>query len=167
MGCAGTSPSTSSAVPPVAVAGAAIELTANAGTYALVLRSLAIRTAVIGQWGRLAIEPGYYIYIGSAFGPGGLRARVMRHCRAEKNRHWHIDYLRAFAAPVAVWYCDKAVRFEHSWAQQVAAMPEMKAIDGFGCSDCDCRAHLFFTTAAPKVTLFRASLPGRIVSVTL
>jgi len=45
---------------------------------------------------KLDLLPGYYIYIGSAFGPGGVRARMLRHLRADKPKHWHIDYLREF-----------------------------------------------------------------------
>lgn len=166
MACAGTLPSTSSALPSTAVALIADRVPSNPGTYALILRSAATRTAVIGRLGKLAIDAGFYIYIGSAFGPGGLRARIMRHCRASKKKHWHIDYLRAFIAPVAVWYSDEAVRFEHRWAQAIAGMPAMKAVDGFGCSDCDCGAHLFFTTAEPALNRFNGTLPGRIELLT-
>jgi Uri superfamily endonuclease len=60
------------------------------GTYALVLRSDTSVSAEIGRWGRLAICRGYYLQVGSALGPGGVRARVSRHCRGAKSKHWHI-----------------------------------------------------------------------------
>jgi Uri superfamily endonuclease len=41
------------------------------GTYILVLRSQIGARAKIGRLGYLAVEPGYYLYTGSAFGPGG------------------------------------------------------------------------------------------------
>jgi Uri superfamily endonuclease len=68
----------------------------GAGTYALILRSHSKATTQVGRWGRINLETGYYIYIGSAFGPGGVRARVSRHFRKEKRKHWHIDYLRKY-----------------------------------------------------------------------
>ena len=55
------------------------------GTYALVLRSDVSAATEIGRWGRLTIRPGYYVYVGSALGPGGVRARVSRHCRETKK----------------------------------------------------------------------------------
>ncbi len=40
------------------------------------------------------LEPGVYAYVGSAFGPGGLAARLRRHLCGERRRlWWHIDWL--------------------------------------------------------------------------
>src|SRR3954466_12462716 len=36
------------------------------------------------------LRPGPLFYAGSARGPGGLRARLARHQRADKKPHWHI-----------------------------------------------------------------------------
>jgi len=47
----------------------------------------------VGSLGTLTFQPGLYLYVGSARGPGGLRARVNRHVRRDKSRRWHIDYL--------------------------------------------------------------------------
>ena len=114
------------------------------GTYALLLRSDRRAKVRIGRWGRLDIGPGHYIYVGSALGPGGVRARVSRHCRGVKSRHWHIDYLRAFAKPVAVCCSYDPARLEHRWAKILETMADMAPILGFGCSDCRCTSHLFF-----------------------
>ena len=65
------------------------------GTYALVLSASACQKFAVGRLGTLTVEPGFYLYVGSAFGPGGLAARVGRHCRREKTCRWHVDYLRA------------------------------------------------------------------------
>jgi Uri superfamily endonuclease len=115
------------------------------GTYALVLQSRTSTDIRIGRWGRLEIRPGYYIYVGSALGPGGVSARVSRHCREAKTRHWHIDYLREVTTPVSVWYSHDPIRLEHRWAETLLKMENTEAVTGFGCSDCRCRAHLFFT----------------------
>jgi Uri superfamily endonuclease len=57
------------------------------GTYALILQYDSKASTQIGRWRQIDLEPGYYIYIGSAFGPGGVRARVSRHCRGDKPKH--------------------------------------------------------------------------------
>jgi Uri superfamily endonuclease len=119
------------------------------GTYALILQSHSTAMIQIGRWRQIDIQPGYYIYIGSAFGPGGVRARVSRHCRIDKPKHWHIDYLREFMTPLAVWVSYETERLEHQWAQACCDRVEMTAIPGFGCSDCRCYSHLFYALAAP------------------
>ena len=126
------------------------------GTYALVLRSQKSLHTQIGRWGRLTIRPGYYIYVGSAFGPGGVLARVSRHCREVKSKHWHIDYLREFTIPTSVWYSHAAARLEHRWAETLIKMKDTVPVKGFGCSDCKCDAHLFFSTREPDPAAFAA-----------
>ena len=122
----------------------------NPGTYALILQSHSNEKIRVGRWGQLDLQPGFYIYVGSAFGPGGLRARVSRHFRTGKPKHWHIDYLREFATPLSTWISYETEHLEHQWAGILFEMPEMTPIKGFGCSDCDCQAHLFFTIKLPE-----------------
>jgi Uri superfamily endonuclease len=107
------------------------------------LRSEVRRSLQIGRWGLLELRPGYYLYIGSACGPGGVRARVSRHCRVSKPRHWHIDYLRDALDVVCVWLHYSDVRYEHHWAGILAGMRGATPVKGFGCSDCHCESHLF------------------------
>jgi hypothetical protein len=38
---------------------------------------------------RARLGPGTYVYAGSAFGPGGIRARLRRHFRRDKKLHWY------------------------------------------------------------------------------
>ena len=59
------------------------------GTYMLVLRLPKRRRLAVGRLGDFEFPAGYYLYAGSA--QGGLRGRVLRHLRADKKRHWHID----------------------------------------------------------------------------
>lgn len=122
------------------------------GTYALVLRSYAGTRTHIGRRGQLTIEPGYYIYVGSAFGPGGVSARVSRHCREVASKRWHIDYLREFVTPTVVWFSFSPVRLEHRWAQALAGMKGMTPIQGFGCTDCRCQTHLFHAAGEPDAS---------------
>jgi len=63
----------------------------GAGTYALVVALDRSQHITIGRRGGFHFPAGFYIYIGSALGPGGLSARIGRHLLAEKRLHWHID----------------------------------------------------------------------------
>lgn len=119
------------------------------GTYVLILRSEMTASVAAGRWGQLEIVPGYYAYVGSALGPGGLLARVSRHGRPGKKMHWHIDYLRRHTRLVSVWYCHSRSRLEHEWAGLISGFAKTTPIAGFGCSDCACRSHLFYSAEMP------------------
>ena len=134
------------------------------GTYALVLRAGESRSVKIGRRGPLDLRPGYYIYVGSAFGPGGVSARVLRHCRAIKSKHWHIDYLREVTSLVSVWYSHASVRLEHRWAGALANWRAAEPVKGFGCSDCRCESHLFFTEKEPALAQFSRAVRARVKS---
>lgn len=112
------------------------------GLYALGLllpHATEIRVGALGTW---PFPAGGYVYVGSARGSGGLAARVRRHLRGGKVRHWHIDYLRAVSRPIALWMAPGA-RDECSWARHLLAQPGAEVIvPGFGASDCACPAHL-------------------------
>jgi len=124
------------------------------GTYALNLKSHSSETIQVGCWGQLGLQAGYYIYVGSAFGSGGVRARVGRHFRTEKRKHWHIDYLQEYVTPMEAWVNYEAKPFEHEWAQALNKMDEVITIQGFGCSDCRCSSHLFHLSTELKPALF-------------
>lgn len=119
------------------------------GTYILILRSETTAGLGIGRWGQLQTVPGYYVYIGSAFGPGGVLARVSRHCGSVKKMHWHIDYLRQHTRLVSVWYSHSRSRLEHKWAKVMSGLANAQPVVGFGCSDCACESHLFRYAKVP------------------
>lgn len=128
-----------------------MRLPLEAGTYALVL-SCHVETAIqVGRLASLRLRRGFYVYVGSAFGPGGLRARMAHHSRVSGRPHWHVDYLRAHARLEEVWYCRDAEPREHQWASAVRAIrgAEMP-VAGFGSSDCQCRSHLYFFNRRPS-----------------
>ena len=137
---------------------------AEPGTYALILRSRLTRETQVGRWGLLNIKPGYYIYVGSAFGPGGVQARVVRHCSETKSKHWHIDYLSELVDPVGAWYSYGPKQVEHQWAKTLCSMENMFAIKGFGCSDCRCYSHLFTTARKPEFLQFADIVGGDVKS---
>jgi Uri superfamily endonuclease len=129
------------------------------GTYALILSALRPFSILIGRLGRLSGGCGFYVYVGSAFGPGGLLARVTRHCREVKPLHWHIDYLRQAVSLVETWYTTDALSREHAWARVFLDMPGAAVpAPGFGASDCRCRAHLFYLGTAPDFETYRRGL---------
>lgn len=125
----------------------AFDLPEHPGTYALWLRSRRSGAVVVGRLGLLSLRPGVYVYVGSAFGPGGLRARVGRHLRVKKAKRWHVDHLRPHTSLEAVHYCDAPA--EHEWAQVLARSPGAEIpLPRFGASDCRCPSHLFFFARA-------------------
>lgn len=73
------------------------------GTYALGLALAGEVQVTVGALGQGTFPPGLYLYVGSAWGPGGLAARVGRHIRGDGKPRWHIDALRRRATPVALW----------------------------------------------------------------
>jgi Uri superfamily endonuclease len=124
------------------------------GTYALLLQSDCEAEVRVGRRSSLRVQPGYYVYVGSAFGPGGVKARVLRHCRESSTRHWHIDYLRGVTAPLGAWCGYQTRELEHRWAQSLAKLPDVSAVNGFGCSDCMCESHLFRSRTKSDFTRF-------------
>jgi Uri superfamily endonuclease len=98
----------------------------------------------VGRLGGMRLQSGFYVYVGSAFGPGGVRARVNHHQRTSSRPHWHIDYLRPHTVE-GVWFGYDLKRQEHLWAKLLSSMPGVSVpMLGFGSSDCGCEAHLFF-----------------------
>jgi len=124
------------------------------GTYVLIFRCSSSKQVQVGKWGVIGTEPGYYLYVGSAFGPGGIKARVARHSRTEKAKHWHIDYIREHMDLVSVWFSHHNKKLEHDWARTLSAIPGMEPVQGFGCSDCQCYSHLFRSDNQPEFRQF-------------
>lgn len=132
------------------------------GSYVLVLRLLVRTHLRIGRLGRRELPAGYYAYVGSAFGPGGLAARLGHHLRRARRPHWHIDHLRARTPIVQIWYAAHATPREHEWAALLGAMPNVSAaIRGFGSSDCGCPSHLFHSGQAFAAESFARALRAR------
>lgn len=128
----------------------------KSGTYVLIVHAANRRALHIGKRGTLDVVRGYYIYVGSAFGPGGVAARVGRHLRRHKTLHWHIDSLTRVARCVDIWYTHDHVSREHEWARLLGGMSGLSIpMDGFGASDCRCTSHLFFSRSRPSFERFR------------
>jgi Uri superfamily endonuclease len=133
------------------------------GTYALILVSSTDRWIEIGKLGKFLIQPGYYVYAGSAFGPGGLKARIAHHMRISQRPHWHIDYLRSALPLDEVWYSYDSQQYEHQWANAFRRLKGANLpIAGFGASDCICKSHLLLFSTKPSVRRFRNKLHAKL-----
>jgi Uri superfamily endonuclease len=131
----------------------------NRGVYALVGHLVSDHTIRIGKLGNCNVGKGYYAYIGSASGPGGLSARIKHHLRRTDRPHWHIDYLKPVSKIKEVWYSNSNRAMEHQWAAVVAKMPGARMpIKGFGSSDCGCVSHLYCFLRKPNFRLFIKNL---------
>lgn len=139
------------------------------GSYLLGMRLDEDVLLAIGRLGRFAFPAGYYVYAGSARGPGGLSARLARHRRREKRFHWHVDYLLACAHLVEVWTAVSTQRLECVWAKAIMEMAGARVIvPRFGASDCRCPTHLIYFSRRPEgagitVTLQNCSRKGVVI----
>ncbi|MFN2283508.1 MAG: GIY-YIG nuclease family protein [Anaerolineae bacterium] len=134
-------------------------LTTAPGTYAIGLRIPAVVHCTIGALGDWTLPAGLYCYVGSAWGSGGLAARVRRHLRGGTVRRWHVDYVRACATPIAMWLAPYD-RCECAWAAYLLESQEVRVIvPRCGASDCRCAAHLLYCDdRLPETIVF----PGEI-----
>ena len=133
------------------------------GTYILILRLNASSVLTVGRLGKFPFASGWYAYVGSAFGAGGLRGRLKHHLagQQEKRLHWHIDYLVQAGIIHEVWYMVGETALEHTWASILTALPHSTlAVARFGASDCKCQAHLFYFATQPSFDQFHAFTSG-------
>jgi Uri superfamily endonuclease len=132
-----------------------IQIAKHPGTYALVFLCEAPFHAVIGKFGPTRIASGYWVYVGSAFGPGGLRARLSHHLRPSPRPHWHLDYIKFGLHPVEIWATDDGAKRECEWAGVLSTLKgATRPIAGFGASDCSCRSHLVHLPRRPDFSDF-------------
>lgn len=126
------------------------------GSYILILHMECDNTIEIGRLGKFNFPKGYYAYVGSALGPGGLTSRLRHHLNSVYHAHWHIDYLRREAVPEEIWVCEQKKRREHQWASLLNTMKGAAALaSGFGSSDCHCKTHLFHFQERPLMQAFK------------
>jgi Uri superfamily endonuclease len=126
------------------------------GIYSLIFETPG-RTISVGALGNLMFQPGWYIYIGSALGSGGLK-RLWRHISLahlqDKRPKWHVDYLLIhpdFYLRYAI-YAVTGKRFECILARSFFE----PGVPAFGSSDCTCSSHLFYRPSDPKQEILTA-----------
>ena len=133
------------------------------GTYALILSCASNARIQIGRLGTMQLQRGYYVYLGSALGPGGLRARIAHHQKLSTRPHWHIDYLRAHTRLHSVWLSYSGIRLEHEWARAILKVKDATIpVPGYGASDCSCPSHLYFFKYFPTQIGFAHSVHYRL-----
>ena len=117
----------------------------EAGTYILKIKVNISQNIEIGKLGNFTFKRGYYFYVGSAHGPGGVKARVTRHLKKNKVNRWHIDYLRSAGCVSDILVTYEKRKKECIWASNLNLSPLLSTpVIGFGSSDCNCPSHLFF-----------------------
>ena len=117
-------------------------ITKDPGAYLLVIElghELALDITTLSP---PALAPGRYVYCGSAYGPGGIRARVAHHLKKDKALRWHVDRLTIAGRIVQVAALgggSECALFAGLRAHAGVSVP----VPGFGSSDCGaCPAHL-------------------------
>jgi Uri superfamily endonuclease len=145
-----------------------MDLPDEQGTYVLIASVPQMTRIGIGQLGEFDLVPGFYAYVGSAFGAGGLCARIGHHLESTAAPHWHIDYLLQVAQPVEVWYTTADQKLEHKWAELLEQAPQFRIpIPRFGSSDYhrSRSSHLFYSKRRPAFAWFRKQLLERFESI--
>ncbi len=116
------------------------------GIYILVLMLKKDHEISIGKLGIFHFKQGYYYYAGSALGTGGFK-RVSRHFNVAQGknntRKWHIDHLLPHSEKIWALLLPTDEALECKLA--AILMEHFFPINGFGCSDCTCNSHLFFS----------------------
>jgi len=111
------------------------------GIYLLIIGLEKEMIKEVGSLGDVMFQRGNYIYIGSA--QNSLEARVARHMSSQKKKHWHIDYFLEEAEIKEVLAFELGSDKECELAQMLDN--KFTRVWDFGCSDCSCDSHLFFT----------------------
>ncbi len=111
------------------------------GSYILVLNLREEREITVGKLGTIPFSAGFYAYVGSAM--GGLEPRIARHIGKTRRLHWHIDYLLQAASVSDVILAEGTTRTECVIAR--ALVSGLVSVPRFGCSDCRCPTHLYFS----------------------
>lgn len=121
------------------------------GSYSLVIqvkRPFGIETS---STGKIEIEKGFYVYNGSAFGPGGFK-RIDRHLDLSKGDsdysvHWHIDHLTS-RPETRITGVLKAPEVDIE--DDLSLETDLKSVPGFGASDSDVDTHLLYSDSREK-----------------
>jgi Uri superfamily endonuclease len=108
----------------------------------------------IGKIGRIEFKKGFYAYVGSAL--SGLDRRIERHLRNpgdNKKLHWHIDYFLACSTVEVkeVVFAETEERKECEIAANMHLKKRVGSIENFGCTDCSCKSHLFFSSSLARL----------------
>lgn len=111
------------------------------GAYILFFKVEKDTNIHVGRFGDIFFQKGNYLYVGSAYGSGGLRSRLKRHSQIQAKKHWHFDYIRPFIILTKL----EAYTNGHECKLVEKCIKEYKAkifYKGLGSSDCKtCESH--------------------------
>lgn len=123
----------------------------SSGIYSLVIFLDKNNSLSIGALGSQIFSRGYYVYTGSAFNMGGLKARIKHHLNknnSNKRSFWHIDFFlthkNSNLIGVVAMQTDK--KMECKINSDIKDEEARVLVPGFGSSDCKkkCKSHLLF-----------------------
>jgi len=120
------------------------------GTYILMMKLKDNSKIRIGKLGLIDFPKGYYCYVGSALGKAvNLENRIGRHKKLNKEKSgklkWHMDYF--LVNPNSLIIDTILIKSSHRLECDISRKLERiadKSIEGFGCSDCDCKSHFHY-----------------------
>ncbi|QQM02197.1 hypothetical protein I8G32_00722 [Rhodopseudomonas palustris] len=128
---------------------------AGPGAYVVAIAIAGPLTVRLGGALSARLRPGRYLYCGSAYGPGGLQARLARHFRKDKSIRWHVDQLTTAGEVKGAWAI--ALGNECALVDRLGFLPV--PIEGFGATDCaHCRSHLLRWPSRVPARAIRAAL---------
>ena len=129
------------------------------GTYAIWFKCTSPFETIVGKLGPRIFTRGYWVYVGSAFGPGGLRSRLNHHLQPPLRPHWHLDYVKNNMAPIEIWLAADPLKREHEWAEILTLLKGASCpIPRFGATDCSCRAHFIHFRRKPGFACFQSCI---------
>lgn len=123
------------------------------GTYALFVTFGHDEEIAVGALGTHLFRAGMYCYVGSAM--GGIDQRVSRHLAHAKKIRWHIDYLTVRCDSAEAWISYPDPISECQLGRIAADCGGTAEMEGFGCSDCGCRSHLYRIDASQKAAMLK------------
>ena len=111
------------------------------GAYILIIELKNNQKIQIGKLGKILFKKGFYVYIGSSM--NNLEKRISRHLSKDKKIHWHIDYLLKKAEIFESYLKENNIKEECKLAN-IFLKEKLEKVVGFGCTDCNCKSHLFY-----------------------
>jgi Uri superfamily endonuclease len=117
------------------------------GSYILIIHLPEANNIIVGRLGEIHFASGWYAYVGSAM--RGFETRLPHHLRKMKKLHWHIDYLLEFGSIQKIITFESQTSMECGIAREIAN--KFIGIRDFGCGDCHCRSHLYFSKSLHRL----------------
>lgn len=124
------------------------------GSYMLIILIRGSLRVKPGSLPPARLPPGYYVYVGSAMGPGGFERRVSRHLRRVKRARWHIDYLTKLRmVEIRRAFYIRLPYGESKLTGLLSSLGFQKIVKGFGSTDSQDFTHLFLSKEGLEETV--------------